>query len=47
MPINLLVEWHDGKSFLEEAAGRRSARVLKRGNVYDPADGKTPMNWWT
>ena len=34
------------ENILNEFVGRDGQSAWMYGNVYDPADGETPLNWW-
>lgn len=34
------------EKIMEETVGRDADSTWMYGNVYDPADGSTPLNWW-
>jgi hypothetical protein len=34
------------ENILNEHVGRDGQSAWMYGNVYDPADGETPLNWW-
>lgn len=34
------------EDILNKHVGEQSQSVWQYGNVYDPADGETPLNWW-
>ncbi|WP_341936927.1 DUF4265 domain-containing protein [Marinimicrobium sp. C2-29] len=34
------------EKILEDAIGKDELSAWRYGNVYDPADGTTPLNWW-
>lgn len=34
------------EKIMEETVGRDEESTWMYGNVYDPADGSTPLNWW-
>lgn len=34
------------EKILEDAIGKDENSAWRYGNVYDPADGTTPLNWW-
>lgn len=34
------------EALLNKHVGESSQSIWQYGNVYDPADGETPLNWW-
>ncbi len=34
------------EEILNQHVGEKTGSMWQYGNVYDPADGETPLNWW-
>lgn len=44
--IPVAVGWEPIRAVFDAAVQRAEGSAWLYGNVYDPADGETPLNWW-